>query len=94
MIVEPMPSLFKVDAATRMSTAGADWYPRRNVETGRVHWFYGPRLFHGDGQSASWCTASTAMQVPLLANIPNAQLSEDLTGGTPCPECTAKWSMT
>lgn len=94
MIVDTPPQTFTVDATTCRTIAGADYYPRRHIETGRVCWFYGPRLFNGVETAARWCSADALTHLPLLPGPDNSELSEDLTGGIPCPKCNAKWSMT
>lgn len=81
-----------VDANTRRTSAGADWYPRRNIQTGRVCWFYGPRLTRGVELATAWCDQAQ-VNIP-AALTPNTALSVDLAGGTPCPECDAQWSLT
>lgn len=83
-----MTTTFTVDASTCMTIAGADWYPRRVIATGNVHWFYGPRLRNGVAQAAKWCSTT------LSGGFSQFELSENLTGGTPCPVCAAKWGMT
>lgn len=93
MIVAEAKPKIRVDATTRMTLAGADWYPRRNTVTGKVCWYYGPRLVRGVEKASSWCTADEARTQPMCL-IPNALLSTDLAGGIPCPVCDAKRSLT
>ncbi len=95
MIVDATQPDIRVSSHTRMaSVGGATWLPRRNTITNRVCWYYEPRLLRGVEKAAPWCTADERQNKPLLATTPNTQLSDDLTGGIPCPKCNAHWSLT
>lgn len=93
MTVASEPEEITVTASTRHSSAGADWFPRRHINTGRVCWFYGPRLRPGVEKASNWCSADPVHHLP-YALIPIEEISDDLSGGIPCPQCDSKWSLT
>lgn len=92
IVAEKQPEI-RVDANTRVHHAGVDWFPRRNIDTGIVCWFYGPRLARNVEKASPWCSADARRNLPMCL-IPNEILSTDLRGGEPCPDCDAKWSLT
>lgn len=86
-----MTTQITVTATTRRTCAGADYLPRRNTLTNEIHWCYAPRL-RPDVTNAQYLCGSGPTTRP--AGAPNAAITDDLEGGTPCPACTAKWSLT
>ncbi|GAB3156165.1 hypothetical protein GCM10027258_62190 [Amycolatopsis stemonae] len=69
---------------TRITIAGADFYPRRDVRDDEIHWCYGPRLRPEIPSALYLCQEFGGGGVNLR------DLTVELDGGTPCPNCNRR----